>query len=109
MEMIATPGGGVLLRNPYLQQQLATNQAQTGTNVFQQVAAVAAQRTVNVVQQTQTSAGAQATGQTENSRESRSSSETGRAGDTLTNSVLAVASRGAAARQGRGTQVDVSI
>lgn len=109
MEMIATPGGGVLLRNPYLQQQLATNQAQTGTNVFQQVAAVAAQRTVNVIQQTQTSAGAQATGQTDGSRESRTSSETGRAGDTLTNSVLSIASRGAAARQGRGTQVDVSV
>jgi hypothetical protein len=106
--MMATPGGGVLLKNPYLQHQIAANQLLTGNAAVQQTAAVAAQRTVAVVQQTQTFQAPQAAGQTEASRESKSATGTGQATDTTANSLNAVTSR-AAARQGRGTQVDVSV
>jgi hypothetical protein len=109
MEFMPTPGGGVLLKNPYLQQQIAANQLLNGNNPVQQSAAVAAQRTANVVQQTQTFQAPQATGQSESSREGKSATGTGQATDTTANALNAVASRAAAGRQGRGTQLDVSV
>lgn len=103
-----TPGGGIALRNPYAQaQQAAANQTLTANNPLQAVAAVAAQRTVSVVQQSQTLQAPQAAGQTEASREGRPATETGRTTDAGANVVEAIAGRPAAARQGRGRQVDV--
>lgn len=109
MDMASNLNAGGLLRNPYLQQQLAANQVLAGNNPVQQTAALAAQRTVNVVQQTQTFQAPQASGQTESSREGKSSTGTGQATDTTANSLNAVTSRSAAGRQGRGMQLDVSV
>ena len=109
MDMGSTLNAGGLIRNPYLQQQIAANQLLTGNSPLQQTAAVAAQRTANVVQQTQTFQAPQAAGQSESSREGKSTTGTGQATDTTANALSAVTSRAAAGRQGRGTQLDVSV
>jgi hypothetical protein len=110
MDIASNLNAGGLIRNPYLQQQIAANnQPLAGNSPAQQIVAAAAQRTVNVVQQTQTFQAPQAAGQTESSRESKSNTGTGQATDTTANSINAVTGRAAAGRQGRGFQLDVSV